>query len=141
MQCNVLGIVIIVSTSLFGIWLWLSGTDDVRGLSIEYDPQRDTETLKDIPMVKLVFVHGIEGTAKGTWTHPKSEEFWPLWLNETPGLENAQIITFGYDSRWTNIFMPLNYLGISEFSDQLLDGLDSHYRRYGDVGILSWLAF
>ena|SRR5579862_3204847 len=85
------------------------------------------------PQVDIIFVHGLGGSAKGTWTHRDSNSFWPLWLPKVQGLENARITVFGYDSAWNKIWKPNNVLDISDFADQLLNDLKRHYSRYGNV--------
>jgi hypothetical protein len=86
--------------------------------------------------IDIIFVHGLGGSSKGTWTHPESNSFWPLWLPNVQGLENARITTFGYDSTWNEIWKPNNILDISDFADQLLNSLRRHYSLYGNVSIV-----
>jgi hypothetical protein len=83
----------------------------------------------------LVFLHGLGGSAIGTWTHPASNTFWPTLLHQDERFANVRIATFGYDAEFKNPLEPTNALGISEFAKQLLDGLDLFYDRpdYGDV--------
>lgn len=89
------------------------------------------------PVVNIVFVHGLGGSAKGTWTHPGTDSFWPPWLTEIETLQNARIITFGYDSEWTKIWKPDNVLGISDFSDQLLVDILQLDPKVRDVKLIS----
>jgi pimeloyl-ACP methyl ester carboxylesterase len=89
----------------------------------------------NIPIVDIIFVHGLGGSARGTWTHGKSA-FWPIWLPKVQGLENARISTFGYDSKWTRISNPANVLDISHFAEQLLNELRRHYSRHPNVSVL-----
>jgi hypothetical protein len=86
--------------------------------------------------VNIIFVHGLGGSSKGTWTHTEPQTFWPEWLPAKNGLENVRIATFGYDANWSDITAPSNALGIADFAMQLLDTLDLHYTKYGDVGSL-----
>jgi hypothetical protein len=91
---------------------------------------------ESIPVTNVIFVHGLGGSAKGTWTH--ENEFWPEWLPGTKGLENARIMAFGYDADWNKIWRPNNLLDISDFGDQLLNYLLLHYSNCGDVSILKF---
>ena len=86
--------------------------------------------------VNVVFVHGLGGSARETWTHYPSNTFWPTLLHEDDGFANVRVSTFGYDAKFGNIFAPKNTLDISDFAKQLLDGLDLHYETYGDVSFL-----
>jgi hypothetical protein len=99
------------------------------GLRILYEPPDSQNASK----VNIIFIHGLGGTAIGTWTHPVSNGFWPMWLPEAELLKNARIATFGYESGFANIFARQTVLGISEFADQLLEELESLYHEHGDV--------
>ena len=84
-------------------------------------------------IVDIIFIHGLGGSAKGTWTHAESNEFWPAWLHSDSKFKNVRISTFSYDSNYGNILAPKNGLGISDFAKHLLDSLDFHFQKYGDV--------
>jgi hypothetical protein len=84
-------------------------------------------------LVDIIFVQGLGGSARDTWTHPSSKCFWPDLLHENETFCNARISTFGYDSNFTNIFASNNVFDISDFAKQLLNCLDLHYDKYGDV--------
>lgn len=85
------------------------------------------------PPVNIIFVHGLGGSATGTWTDPHTKLSWPHWLREVKGLENARIMTFGYDSDWNKIWKPNKVLDISDFAKQLAHDLWCHFSEYGDV--------
>jgi hypothetical protein len=87
-------------------------------------------------LATVVFVHGLGGSSKGTWTHSETDSFWPMWLVGRKGFENARIATFGYDSGWYDVTAPRNTLNIASFANQLLDALDVHYSDRGDVSPL-----
>jgi len=97
------------------------------GLQVLHEPEQPNHA------INIIFVHGLGGSAKETWTHPETKEFWPTWLQSEEGLENTRIMTFGYDSYYKNIFAPSNVLGIADFAEQLLDALDLHFAKYGNV--------
>lgn len=80
-----------------------------------------------------MFVHGLGGSATGTWTHPTSKGFWPTWLPEEKGLQNVRILTFGYDANWNPITGGRTVLDIPSFAGQLLDAMELHYHRNGEV--------
>ena len=84
-------------------------------------------------VITIVFVHGLGGSSRGTWTHSDTNSFWPTWLVEKKGFENVRITTFGYDASWSNIMAPRNALSIAGFANQLLDALDLHYTEHGNV--------
>jgi hypothetical protein len=68
--------------------------------------------------VQIVFVHGLNGSKRGTWTH-SNKQFWPAWLHKEKGLEDVRILTFGYNSS-TNVLKPNTNLSIPSFANQLL---------------------
>jgi len=73
------------------------------------------------------------GSAYGTWTHQESKSFWPPWLVKVKGLENARIMTFGYDSSCNKIWTPNNTLDIPDFAQQLVNEIWLHYADHGEV--------
>jgi hypothetical protein len=96
------------------------------GLHVVHEPRREQNT------VNLIFVHGLGGSAKGTWTH-SSKTFWPTLLHDDDRFTNVRISIFGYKADFNNVFEPKNTLGITDFAKQLLDCLDLYYDKYGDV--------
>ena len=84
------------------------------------------------PVLNIIFVHGLGGSAYGTWTHQQTKSFWPPWLSKVNGLENARIMTFGYDSSWNKVWAN-NVLDIHDIAKQLVHELWLHYPDHGDV--------
>jgi hypothetical protein len=113
------------------------------GLKVIHEPYATTPSVdrpsssSSIPSVSIIFVHGLGGSSRDTWTHPESKVFWPTLLRETHGLEAVRISTFGYDANFVNVMKPKSVLGIADFAEQLLDALDLFYHKYGDVALLS----
>jgi hypothetical protein len=68
--------------------------------------------------VQIVFVHGLNGSKRETWTH-SNKQFWPAWLRDEKGLEDVRILTVGYNSS-TNVLKPNTNLSIPSFANQLL---------------------
>ena len=83
--------------------------------------------------MNIIFVHGLGGSAQGTWKDPETNSFWPPWLSKVKGLDNSRIMMFGYDSGWNKIWKPNNVLDISDFARQLVNQLWCHYAEYGNV--------
>ncbi|KAI0191109.1 WD40 repeat-like protein [Astrocystis sublimbata] len=55
------------------------------------------------PKVDIIFVHGLQGGSRKTWSlHPTDPlTYWPSeWLPLEPGFRHARIHSFGYDSDW-----------------------------------------
>jgi tetratricopeptide (TPR) repeat protein len=78
-----------------------------RGLVAELELLKEAE---GPPTKHVIFVHGLGGDLRKTWTSPPPPEnnLWPLWLaGEIPGL---MVWTLGYDapaSEWTGAAMEL----------------------------------
>ena len=102
------------------------------------DQRSDCSSIPEEPgPIDVIFVHGLGGSARGTWTHPDTKQFWPEWLLRREDMKNVRIYTFGYDSAWENLWAARNYLGIQGFAHQLIDCLILHYEENGDVCALS----
>ena len=83
---------------------------DPWGLHLVYDHPE--------PSGDIVFVHGLGGTAKKTWSWNKEEDlFWPGWLADEDGLSSYRIFTFGYNSNFKGAGTNLN---INDFAKDLL---------------------
>jgi hypothetical protein len=102
--------------------------EQLIGLQVLHEPNTATN------IVSIIFVHGLGGSARETWTHHPSKVFWPSLLHEDDRFANVRISTFGYVADF-NIFDAKNVLGIQDFSKQLLDCLDLYYDKDDDVHI------
>jgi hypothetical protein len=89
------------------------------GLSLihEADPSHSS----DIPICDIVFVHGLGGHPRKTWTTPRSDTY---WLRDflPVGIPNARILTYGYDS---SIASFATRISISAVAESLLESLAS----------------
>ena len=65
---------------------------DPLGLRVLYDPKHGRKA-------DIVFVHGLGGTSRLTWSKDKDlDRFWPLeFLPLEPDICEARIMTFGYN--------------------------------------------
>lgn len=73
-------------------------------------------------------MHGLGGSAVGTWTHPSTGGFWPAWLTEDDNFKAVRILTFGYEA------FPQSALGIADIANQLLISLDVfHFQHPSNV--------
>jgi hypothetical protein len=65
------------------------------GLNVIYTPE---SALK----VDIVFIHGLGGTSRRTWSKNEDPElFWPLkFLPSEPDVCEARILTFGYNANF-----------------------------------------
>jgi hypothetical protein len=97
------------------------GASGLYGLRVLHEPREQQN------IVNLVFVHGLGGSALGTWTHPQSKTCLLNLLYEDERFANLRIATFGYNADFKDVLMPSNALGITDFARQLLDGLDIFY--------------
>ncbi|PMD20579.1 hypothetical protein NA56DRAFT_170291 [Hyaloscypha hepaticicola] len=91
------------------------GTEDSRGplgLNLLYSSSE--------PLVDLVFVHGLGGGSRKSWSKTNSISlYWPQeWLPKDPAFKNVRIHSFGYNSDW--IKGSDNCLNIHHFGKSLL---------------------
>lgn len=72
----------------------------------------------DSTAADLVFVHGLGGGSRSTWTkNGEPSLYWPEeWLPNDPGFRDVSIHSFGYDSNWDKE----SSLNIHDFSKSLL---------------------
>jgi hypothetical protein len=108
-----------------------STTAPILGLALVFSPDRDQR--EPIGDFDIIFVHGLGGSARSTWTHPRTKWFWPQNLYVKKGFQKARVLTFGYNSDWANVFGPSNKLDLHDFSLQLLNRIDLYHREHGAV--------
>jgi hypothetical protein len=91
-----------------------SSRQDPLGLQVVYQPAGERR-------FDLVFVHGLGGSSRTTWSHDRDPDFfWPLkFLPFEPDINEARILTFGYNAN----FRPgsgKNKMSILDFAKDLL---------------------
>ncbi|KAK0671576.1 hypothetical protein QBC41DRAFT_55118 [Cercophora samala] len=74
------------------------GVEDLKGplgLNTLYAPSN--------PILDLVFVHGLGGGSRKTWSKTTSvTDYWPAeWLPKDPAFSNVRVHSYGYNSDWT----------------------------------------
>ncbi|CAI6336638.1 unnamed protein product [Periconia digitata] len=93
---------------------------DPIGLTVLYQPEIS-------PSIDIVFVHGLGGTSRTTWSKGKNfDNCWPeKWLPAEVGIQSARILTFGYDANFASVKSTLA-TGIMNFAKSLL-----YYMKFG----------
>lgn len=78
-------------------------------------------TPEGTPTVDIIFVHGLGGTSRQTWSYNRDAElFWPkLWLPKERDICTARVLTFGYNAHFLSTG-PNSISGISDFAKSLL---------------------
>jgi hypothetical protein len=68
--------------------------------------------------VDLIFVHGLGGGSRSTWTKSSDPSlYWPKeWLPKDNAFQDVRIHSFGYDSNWKKG----SILGLHDFANALL---------------------
>ncbi|OAR03064.1 hypothetical protein LLEC1_04718, partial [Akanthomyces lecanii] len=97
------------------------------GLNVVYTPEKGQQA-------DIVFVHGLGGTSRATWTKDKNPNlFWPLtFLAMDPDLCVARIMTFGYDASFRKHNNPQATL--RDFAKELLfDLAERSQLKIGEV--------
>lgn len=65
-------------------------------------------SVPELPVLDVVFLHGLDGDARATWTCRDSSSFWPAWLAED--LDGVAVWSVGYEawsSGWRGRAMPM----------------------------------
>ena len=82
------------------------------------------------PLIDLVFVHGLGGGSRKTWTKfHDPETYWPKeWLSRDVDFQRVRIHAFGYRSDWRT---RDNILDIQDFARSLISSMHSnpHMRK------------
>ncbi|GAB3714598.1 hypothetical protein GCM10027598_22860 [Amycolatopsis oliviviridis] len=76
------------------------------------------------PVVDVVFVHGLDGDARESWSAGTSDSFWPEWLAEEVG--GLAVWSLGYDaasSGWLGHAMPIQDRAINLLARLENDGI------------------
>ena len=84
------------------------------GLNTLFDPEAPA-------IADLVFVHGLGGGSKSTWTKSNDPSlYWPKeWLPQDPTFQEVRIHSFGYNSNWGDE----SILNVHDFAKALLGSM------------------
>lgn len=87
-----------------------ASADNPLGLTLVHCPPN--------PLFDLIFVHGLGGTSKGTWSYERDQRhFWPPWLADDISLSACRTFTFGYNAAFAAQYSSA---GILDFAKDLL---------------------
>ena len=84
------------------------------GLHTLFDPE-------DLAIADLIFVHGLGGGSKSTWTKSNDPSlYWPKeWLPQDAAFHDVRIHSFGYNSNWGDE----SILNVHDFAKALLGSI------------------
>lgn len=100
-------------------------TKDEFGLSLVSDC--------DSPIADLIFVHGLGGSSKKTWSYERDiRNFWPPWLGLEMGFSNTRIFTFGYNAHFAKEGTTLSIL---DFAKDLLFQAKTFQHEHKEDGV------
>lgn len=91
-------------------------TSGPLGLRVIHQP-------KTTPLVDIIFIHGLGGGSKKTWSKDPRDPglFWPeQWLPSDPEIEKARILSFGYNASFLP-GAPRSIYNIGDFAKELLN--------------------
>ena len=91
-----------------------SKNENPLGLNVVYEPEA-------YPTVDIIFVHGLNGTSRSTWSKDKNTDFcWPeKWLPEEPEIGTARVLSFGYNAA-ASPSSSASTLNVTDFGKNLL---------------------
>lgn len=88
----------------------VASTENPLGLTLVHCPPN--------PLFDLIFVHGLGGTSKGTWSYERDQRhFWLPWLADDISLSACRTLTFGYNAAFAAQYSSA---GILDFAKDLL---------------------
>jgi len=90
------------------------GEDSSYGIKVVYNPPSAD--------LDIVFVHGLTGSAFGTWFHKSTGVHWPRDLIKQD-MPNTRVMTFGYDVDVARWWQHTAQDGISGYANDLLGKL------------------
>jgi pimeloyl-ACP methyl ester carboxylesterase len=101
----------------------MSETDRGLGPSAGFGITVLTEESNHDAALDVVFVHGLMGNARTTWTHRASGTFWPrdLLPRDVP---NVRVMTFGYPADIVNLLRPTSTSGVTNHAASLVGALE-----------------
>jgi hypothetical protein len=84
---------------LFGALQYYAGYKGRNSSKMSPGPP-DSFHVRNVPTndAAIIFVHGVTGNSRETWTNDSSKGFWPEMLTEDPALNGTNIFVYGYDS-------------------------------------------
>ena len=102
----------------------LARREDGDDASVELKGSYGLITLYEPPdsaIVDLIFVHGLGGGSRSTWTKSGDPSlYWPQeWLPNDFGFRDVRIHSFGYNSNWTKE----STLNLHDFAKSLLGSI------------------
>ncbi len=102
------------------------------GLSLihEADPSHSSA----ISICDIVFVHGLGGHPRKTWTSPRSDTYWPRDFLPAD-IPNARILTYGYDF---SIASFATLVSVSAVAESLLESLAEKRTPIQEVRLYSF---
>ena len=96
------------------------------GLTQVYTPLGDERKFVDV-----VFIHGLNGHPKETWTSEKSKIFWPVQLLAPVIQEdNTRVLVYGYDADVTSFTDGGSKDKIHNYAEQLVAELCANRRKH-----------
>ncbi|WP_191253317.1 esterase/lipase family protein [Amycolatopsis oliviviridis] len=78
----------------------------------------------EAPVLDVVFVHGLDGDARKSWSAKREGSFWPEWLGQD--IEGVSVWSLDYDaasSHWLGHAMPIQDRAISLLAHLEKDGI------------------
>jgi hypothetical protein len=121
-----------------GLWVFYPPHTSESLQPVPNDTPAVSSSTPSLPLVDIIFVHGLGGRARDTWVSPRGT-FWPEWLPTEKGLSNIRLSTFGYKADFNKFFEGQNMLGIPGFAAQLLAAVYRHSQLNGNVSISIFL--
>jgi len=59
----------------------------------------------------IIFVHGVTGDSRSTWTSDRTHLFWPRMLTQDPAFDGTNVFVYGYDFSRLGLSITIGELG------------------------------
>jgi tetratricopeptide (TPR) repeat protein/pimeloyl-ACP methyl ester carboxylesterase len=101
-----LALVVVAATLLFGVLQYRKSSEVSPGPSGSF-------YVRNVPTndAAIIFVHGVTGNSRSTWTSDHTGHFWPDMLTQDPSFDTANVFVYGYDSPRLGQSLTIGELG------------------------------
>jgi pimeloyl-ACP methyl ester carboxylesterase len=95
---------------------------------------RGSTGILSLTIISIIFVHGLTGSYRSTWTEKSSNIFWPKDLLAKDDLPPTRIWSYGYDAHIAHFWAMTSQNGIYDHASNLVNELSQERERTDTMG-------